>query len=147
MRSRRAFTILELMVTVALLTVLVSMALVGYQGYRDRVAMQVDEANLGVLHAAVKLYAYDHNTLPASLNALPPLYYDNDGRVLTCPSAAGAVSYAFAEGRGGSTLQELQDPANQDLLLIVETAFRHRGGSAAVGVSVAGGIRRVEPEP
>ncbi len=63
---------MELMIAVVILGVLASVALVGYQGYRDRAAMLVDETNQKVLQAAVKLYAYDHNALPASLSDLRP---------------------------------------------------------------------------
>lgn len=63
---------MELMIAVIVLGVLASVALVGYQGYRDRAAMLVDETNQKVLQAAVKLYAYDHNALPASLSNLRP---------------------------------------------------------------------------
>lgn len=70
--QNRGFTIMELMVAVVILGILASMALVGYQGYRDRAALMVDETNQKVLQAAVKLYAYDHNALPASLSDLRP---------------------------------------------------------------------------
>ncbi len=70
--SRRAFTVLEMMVAVMIITILVSMATLGYQGYRDRAAMLVDETNQKILQAAVKLYAYDNNALPASLSELRP---------------------------------------------------------------------------
>lgn len=68
----QGFTMMELMIAVVILGVLASVALVGYQGYRDRAAMLVDETNQKVLQAAVKLYAYDHNALPASLSDLRP---------------------------------------------------------------------------
>ena len=69
---KRAFSIMELMVAVTILTVVVSMASVGYTQYRDRAAMLVDETNQKVLLAAVKLYAYDTNALPGSLSQLRP---------------------------------------------------------------------------
>ncbi len=66
----RAFTIMELMVAVVILTLLVSIASVGYSQYQDKAAMLVDETNQKVLLAAVKLYAYDTNALPGSLSQL-----------------------------------------------------------------------------
>lgn len=66
----RAFTILELMAAVLILTVIVAISSVGYAGYRDKAAMLVDETNQKVLLAAVKLYAYDTNALPGSLSQL-----------------------------------------------------------------------------
>ncbi len=72
MKKRRAFTIMELMLAVLVLTIMASIAIVGYQGYRDRAAILVDETNQAILHAAVKLYAYDTNALPASLSEMRP---------------------------------------------------------------------------
>ncbi len=69
-QSRKAFTVLELMVTVVIITIIVSLSSVGYARYKDRAAMLVDETNQKVLMAAVKLYAYDTNALPGSLSQL-----------------------------------------------------------------------------
>ncbi len=68
--SRRGFTVIELVVAVLILLALVSFSMAGYQRYRDRAAMLVDETNQKVLQAAVKLYAYDTNALPGSLSEL-----------------------------------------------------------------------------
>ena len=68
----KGFTILELLVGFVVLAILASLAVAGYQGYRDRAAMLVDETNQKVLVAAVKLYAYDNNALPGSLSRLRP---------------------------------------------------------------------------
>ena len=65
-------TALELIVCLVLLMALVSLAMAGYQKYRDRGAMLVDETNQKVLQAAVKIYAYDNNALPGSLSELRP---------------------------------------------------------------------------
>ena len=69
-RYLRAFTIMELMVAVVILTIIVSISSVGYAQYRDKAAMLVDETNQKVLLAAVKLFAYDTNALPGSLSQL-----------------------------------------------------------------------------
>ena len=70
MSKSKAFTIAELMVAVLILTILVSLASVSYQRYRDRAAMLVDETNEKIILAAVKLYAYDTNALPGTLSQL-----------------------------------------------------------------------------
>ena len=64
------FTVMELLLAVVVIGILASFAMAGYQGYRDRTAMLVDETNQKVLAAAVKLYAYDNNALPGSLSQL-----------------------------------------------------------------------------
>lgn len=72
MIKNRGITVIELIVGIVVLTILVSFAMVGYQQYKDRSAMLVDETNQKVLQAAVKLYAYDTNALPGSLSELRP---------------------------------------------------------------------------
>ncbi len=70
MSRNRGFTAIELIAAVVIMTVLVSLSMAGYQRYRDKTAMLVDETNQKVLQAAVKLYAYDNNALPGSLSRL-----------------------------------------------------------------------------
>ena len=73
-RKRAGFTMMEILIAAVVLLILASVAMAGYQGYRDRAAMLVDETNQQVLAAAVKLYAYDNNALPGSLSQLQPEY-------------------------------------------------------------------------
>ena len=64
------FTAMEMIIAIVIMTVILSLSMAGYQRYRDRAAMLVDETNQKVLQAAVKLYAYDNNALPGSLSEL-----------------------------------------------------------------------------
>lgn len=182
-RTRVGFTMMELMIATVVLLILASVAVAGYQGYRDRAAMLVDETNQKVLAAAVKLYAYDNNALPASLSqleprhldrafalvtegkrpytvlaylkewagmgvaeaeALPPRYYDNNPRVLICPSKSPpSASYRLdAFWADNKPLSALLDPANGGRDLIVEDAYRHLGNSIRVVTTVGGRPRR-----
>ncbi len=72
MKKHAGFSMMELMIAAVVLVILASVAVAGYAGYRARAAMLVDETNQKVLAAAVKLYAYDNNALPASLSELRP---------------------------------------------------------------------------
>jgi type II secretory pathway pseudopilin PulG len=72
-RRSAGFSMMELIIAATVVVILASVAVAGYQGYRDRAAMLVDETNQKVLAAAVKLFAYDNNALPASLSELRPL--------------------------------------------------------------------------
>ena len=67
---------MELLVASLVLSIIASLAVVGYGGYRDRAAMLVDETNQKVLVAALKLYYYDNKDLPDLLAELTPEYLD-----------------------------------------------------------------------
>ena len=81
--KRSGFSMMELMVAAVVLAILGSVAVVGYQGYRDRAAMMVDDTNQRVLAAAVKLYAYDNSALPASLSELRPEHLERAFALVT----------------------------------------------------------------
>ncbi len=68
----KGMSLLEVVASLVALVILVSLAVAGYQSYRDRTAMLMDETNQKVLQAAVKLYAYDSKSLPGSLSDLRP---------------------------------------------------------------------------
>ncbi len=81
--KRAGFTILEIMVTIMVLGVLVALSLTGYQGYRNRTAMLVDETNQKVILAAAKLYAYDNRFLPGNLSQLKPEHWERAYALVT----------------------------------------------------------------
>lgn len=68
----RAFTLVELLVSVVITGVLATLAMASYQGAMDRANMLVDETNQKILELAVKLYATDQDALPGSLSQLRP---------------------------------------------------------------------------
>ncbi len=68
----RAFTLVELLVSVVITGILATLAMASYQGAMDRANMLVDETNQKILALAVKLYATDQDALPGSLSQLRP---------------------------------------------------------------------------
>ena len=73
MTKSRGISVIEVIFAVVVLTIVISLAIAGYDRYQDRTAMLVDDTNQKVLQAAVKLYAYDTNALPGSLSELRPM--------------------------------------------------------------------------
>lgn len=144
MKNKRAFTLLELLMAVLILAVLATVAVAGFQAYRDRTAMLVDETNQRTLHAAVKLFAYDTGALPGLLNGLPPRYYNSDARTIRCPSRPpGAVSYELAPGARGQLLSWLLNNAGADLIIEADVSGgpevrRHERGVRSVVTTVGG---------
>lgn len=84
------FSLMEILIAVIIIGILATIATQSFQAYRDRAHRSVDETNLKMLAQAVKLYAYDNGTLPASLDLLPRSYYTQSLQAITCPSDVGA---------------------------------------------------------
>lgn len=68
----RAFTLLETLMTVLVIVIVAAASISSYQGYRDRVAVLVDETNQKILAAAVKIAAANSGSVAGGLSELPP---------------------------------------------------------------------------
>ncbi len=91
-RFRKAFTLMELLVTVAMLSIIVSIAIVSYLGYQDRVSMLVDQTNQKILAAAIRIQATETGTVAGSLSELRP---ENLERAYAQMGAGGKRSYTM----------------------------------------------------
>lgn len=74
--ERKAFSMMELMVTVVILTIIASVAIFSYQGYQDRAAMLRDEVNQKIWHTAIQMDAASTGTIAGSLSKLSPEVLD-----------------------------------------------------------------------
>ena len=66
-RRERAFTLLEVMFTIAILTVLVSIAIPSYENYRERVRIAQAVTDIGYLQTLVKMFIDDNRSPPDDL--------------------------------------------------------------------------------
>ena len=69
--ENRAFSLLEILVTVAIVAVLASTAIVSYLGYKERVDEMTDETNQLILQTALKIYATDTGTVAGTISKIP----------------------------------------------------------------------------
>ncbi len=58
-RRRKGFTLIELVVVIAILALLLAVAIPAYTGYRERAEEQADKANIRMLENAAMLYISD----------------------------------------------------------------------------------------
>jgi general secretion pathway protein G len=65
--AARGMTVIELMISVMILVVLVSIAASGYQNYRERIRVAQAITDIGSMSVQLKHYALDNQALPASL--------------------------------------------------------------------------------
>jgi len=63
----RGFTVFELMISLAIVGVLASIATPMYQNYRERVRVSTAAADIAAISAKIKLYYTDERVFPASL--------------------------------------------------------------------------------
>ncbi len=68
---KRAFSLVELMIVVAILGILAAVALPTFQGHVSEAKQTAARENLHILRAAIELYAAQHK-------GVPPGYPDND---------------------------------------------------------------------
>lgn len=121
-KGKKAFTMLELMATLVILSLLTAFSVASYRRYQDHAAVLTDQTNQKVLAAAAKLYAYDNNALPGSLSQLRP----EDLRRAYALVTAGKRSYTFLaylkEMWGGEIAEAVPLPPryyNSDLRVII----------------------------
>lgn len=74
MRTKKAFTLIEMMAVVVLIGVLTTGAVASYQSSIEGAKAKSCAANQQLLKTALDLYAMEHDTMPASLSAIPERY-------------------------------------------------------------------------
>ena len=69
--KKKGFTLLELLVVLAILAILIAIAVPVYKGQKEKAAITAHNANVRVLETAVESYKQDHNSeLPKDINEL-----------------------------------------------------------------------------
>ncbi len=90
--TRRAFTLIELLIVVAIIAILAAIAVVNLRGAIDRALQASDAANLKAIGAALQSYYVDHNTLPPADREAGPFTSHGPGhaKVGNGPAAGGS---------------------------------------------------------
>ena len=73
-KQRKSFTLIEIMLTIVVISVLASVSIVSYRGVYEKAQEITCEANLEILNTAVELYGIDRDQLPAYLSEVWPKY-------------------------------------------------------------------------
>lgn len=88
-KKKKGFTLLELLVVLAILAILIAIAIPVYKGQKEKAARTAHNANVRVLETAVESYRQDNGKLPEDLDKLVPNYIKSVPKV-----PAGALKKA-----------------------------------------------------
>lgn len=73
-KKKKGFTLLELLVVLAILAILIAIAIPVYKGQKEKAAITAHNANVRVLETAVESYKQDHGEYPENVDALKGNY-------------------------------------------------------------------------
>lgn len=86
-KKKKGFTLLELLVVLAILAILIAIAIPVYKGQKEKAAITAHNANVRVLETAVESYRQDNGKVPGDINELA-----TGGYIKSVPKVpAGAV--------------------------------------------------------
>ena len=73
-KKKKGFTLLELLVVLAILAILIAIAIPVYKNQKEKAAITAHNANVRVLETAVESYRQDHGEYPKNVDALKGNY-------------------------------------------------------------------------
>lgn len=81
--KKKGFTLLELLVVLAILAILIAIAVPVYKGQKEKAAITAHNANVRVLETAVESYRQDKGKLPEKIDDLKGNYIKTVPKVPT----------------------------------------------------------------
>jgi general secretion pathway protein G len=135
-RTQRGFTLVELMVVVAIVALLAAIIIPNYVHARAQAAVSQSEANLEEIATALELYYTDHEAYPASGNVTPALFggVTNPYLSSTPTNALGRQQYVYtltAAAGGTPATYTLADPGEYDPTTLASVPQKGGAGGAA----------------
>lgn len=73
-KKKKGFTLLELLVVLAILAILIAIAIPVYKNQKEKAAITAHNANVRVLETALESYKQDHGEYPENVDALKGNY-------------------------------------------------------------------------
>ncbi|MDU5186662.1 MAG: prepilin-type N-terminal cleavage/methylation domain-containing protein [Finegoldia magna] len=115
--KKKGFTLLELLVVLAILAILIAIAVPVYKSQKEKAAITAHNANVRVLETAVESYRQDHNgDLPDVLDKLIPDYIKSVPKVPASnnENLKGVKTYLIENGTIKPGEVNTVDKANDD---------------------------------
>ena len=128
MKNEKGFTLIELMIVVAIIGILAAIAIPNFLNYQKKAAQSEAKVNLGSIRTLQEAYAADHDTYATASNdagLLATLGFQTKGtgRYSYAVTAATATSFdAIATGQTGSIVGDRWTMNEGGTLADVDTA-------------------------
>ncbi len=110
-KKSKGFTLLELLIVLAIMAILIAIAIPVYKGQKEKAAITAHNANVRVLETAVESYSQDHSgNLPTKLEDLKPDYIKEVPKIPASSDERlkGVGEYSFDE-KGGVKPEAITD--------------------------------------
>jgi len=102
MHTRKAFTLIEMMIVIVVIAILLGVLLPQFRGTQDEAAEQRARAELRTLATAIESsYIHNNNALPTSLTALTTASPRIISTVPDDPFRSGSNDYSYAKDTNG----------------------------------------------
>ncbi|MDU2025843.1 MAG: prepilin-type N-terminal cleavage/methylation domain-containing protein [Finegoldia magna] len=113
-KKKKGFTLLELLVVLAILAILIAIAIPVYKNQKEKAAITAHNANVRVLETAVESYKQDHGEYPENVDALKGNYIKSVPKVPSSnnENLKGQSSYEIDKKNGNITPGEI-DPSEK----------------------------------
>ena len=99
-KKKKGFTLLELLVVLAILAILIAIAIPVYKGQKEKAARTAHNANVRVLETAVESYRQDHDgELPGDLQDLVKGEYIKSEPKVPASEELKGKSYSITNGK------------------------------------------------
>lgn len=132
----RGFTLVELMVVVAIIALLAAIVIPNYVHARAQAAVSQSEANLKEIATALELYYADNQSYPPSGNVTPAIFGGANNPYLTSTptNALGRQEYVYtftAAANGVPATYTLSDPGTYDPTTLQSVPLKGGGGGGS----------------